>query len=275
MDDALSVRECSEGQKGVEMQRIVLCCLLVCVSLVSSTSARQQPPKVGIQEKLGQNLPLDVELYDETGQLVQLKSLMNKPTIFTFVYYRCPGICSPLLNELAKMVDKMDLELGKDYQILTLSFDHREKPEIAAEKKVNYLDLIGKRTDPKGWRFMTADSVNIQRLTDAAGFYFMRSGNDYVHAGALIVVSPEAKITRYINGIKYLPFDVKMAVYEASAGKVRPTIGTLLTICYSYDPESHSYTLNIVRISAFVILVLITIFVLVFIVRPKKKQAER
>jgi len=275
MDSSFSVRECFEDQKGLDMRRFAVCCVLMYVSLVSPSSAQQRAPKVGIQEKLGQTLPLDVELYDETGQLVQLKSLMNKPTIFTFVYYRCPGICSPLLNELARMVDKMDLVLGKDYQILTLSFDHREKPEIAAEKKVNYLDLIGKRTDPKGWRFLTADSVNIQRLTDAAGFYFMRSGNDYVHAGALIVVSPEAKITRYINGIKYLPFDLKMAVYEASAGKVGPTIANLLTICYSYDPESHSYTLNIVRIAGIVTLVLVGIFVLVFLVRPKKNQAER
>jgi protein SCO1/2 len=257
------------------MRSFALCCVLLCAVVVSSTSARQQPPKVGIQEKLGQTLPLDVELYDETGQLVQLKSLMNKPTIFTFVYYRCPGICSPLLNELAKMVDKMDLELGKDYQILTVSFDHRETPEIAAAKKENYLDLVGKRTDPKGWRFLTADSISIQRLTNAAGFYFMRSGNDFVHAGALIIVSPEAKITRYINGIKYLPFDIKMAVYEASTGKIGPTIATLLTICFSYDPESHSYTLNIVRISAIVILILVGVFVLVFLVGPKKKQAER
>jgi protein SCO1/2 len=249
--------------------------VLASAIFVFSMNGQQPPPKVGIQEKLGQTLPLDVDLYDETGQLVQLKSLMNKPTIFTFVYYRCPGICSPLLNELAKMVDKMDLVLGKDYQILTVSFDHREKPEIAAAKKVSYLDLVGKRTDPKGWRFLTADSLSIQRLTDAAGFYFMRSGNDYVHAGALIVVSPEAKITRYINGIKYLPFDVTMAVYEASTGKVGPTIATLLTICYSYDPDSHSYTLNIVRISAIVILVLVGIFVLVFVVAPKRKKAER
>lgn len=257
------------------MRRVTLCCLLVCAFTATPTSARQQPPKVGIQEKLGHTLPLDVELYDETGQLVQLKSLVNKPTIFTFVYYRCPGICSPLLNELAKMVDKMDLVLGKDYDILTVSFDHRETPDIAAAKKVNYLDLIGKRTDPKGWRFLTSDSVNIQRLTDAAGFYFMRSGNDYVHAGALIIVSPEAKITRYINGIKYLPFDITMAVYEASAGKVRPTIANFLTMCYSYDPDSHTYTLNIVRISAIVILVLVGIFALVFLVRPKTKKAER
>jgi protein SCO1 len=257
------------------MQRFAVWCIALCALAVVPASGRQQPPKVGIQEKLGQTLPLDVEVYDEVGHLVQLKSLVNKPTIFTFVYYRCPGICSPLLNELAKMVDKMDLELGKDYQILTLSFDHREKPEIAAAKKVSYLDLVGKRTDPNGWRFLTADSVNIQRLTDAAGFYFMRSGNDYVHAGALIVVSPEAKITRYINGIKYLPFDVTMAIYEASTGKVGPTIATLLTICYSYDPDSHSYTLNIVRISGIVIIVLVGVFALIFLVRPKKKQAER
>jgi protein SCO1 len=275
MDNAFSVRQWFEGQKGLAMRRFALCCLLVGAICTVPAPAQQPPPKVGIQEKLGQTLPLDVELYDETGQLVQLKSLVNKPTIFTFVYYRCPGICSPLLNELAKMVDKMDLVLGKDYQILTVSFDHREKPDIAAAKKVNYLDLVGKRTDPKGWRFLTADSMSIQRLTDAAGFYFMRSGNDYVHAGALIVVSPEAKITRYINGIKYLPFDVTMAVYEASTGKVGPTIATLLTICYSYDPEAHSYTLNVVRISGIVVLILVGIFVLIFLVRPKKKQAER
>lgn len=246
------------------------------MALLGGVRAQQQaPPKVGIQEKLGQDIPLDVELYDESGQLVQLKSFMNKPTIFTFVYYRCPGICSPLLTELSKIVEKIDLELVKDYQILTVSFDHREKPEIAAAKKENYLDLIGKRVDPKGWRFFTGDSLSIQRLTDGAGFYFMRSGNDYVHAGALIVVSPEGKITRYINGIQYLPFDVKMAIYEASTGKVGPTIAKVMSFCYSYDPESHMYTLNILRLAALVVIGLVAVFVFVFLVKPKKKQLER
>lgn len=246
-----------------------------CVVLPGARAEEQPAPKVGIQEKLGQMLPLDVELYDEQGHLVRLKDLVNKPTVFTFVYYRCPGICSPLLNELSKVVNKLDLVIGKDYQILTISFDHREKPELAAEKKLSYLDLVGKNIDPNGWKFFTADSATIQRLTDSAGFYFMRSGNDFVHAGALIISSPEGKITRYINGIQYLPFDVKMAVYEASTGTVTPTIAKLLTMCYSYDPDSHTYTLNILRIATFVVLGLVAVFVFVFIVKPKKKQAER
>lgn len=254
---------------------LIAAVLLLSVGVASARAEEQPAPKVGIQEKLGQTLPLDVELYDEQGQLVTLKDLIHKPTIITFVYYRCPGICSPLLNELSKIVNKLDLEIGKDYQILTISFDHREKPELAAEKKLSYLDLVGKNIDPKGWRFLTADSVTIQRLTNAAGFYFIRSGNDYVHAGALIISSPEGKITRYINGIQYLPFDVKMAVYEASTGTVTPTIAKILTICYSYDPDSHTYTLNVLRLAMVVVIGLVGIFVLVFIVKPKKKQAER
>ncbi len=253
----------------------VVVALVFSHALAGAQMSDQPAPKVGIQEKLGQFIPLDVELYDEQGMLVALKDLVNKPTIFTFVYYRCPGICSPLLNELAKVVNKLDLEIGKEYQILTISFDHREKPELAAEKQQSYLDLTGKNIGPNGWRFFTSDSVTIQRLTDAAGFYFMRSGNDYVHAGALIIVSPEGKITRYINGIQYLPFDVKMAVYEAATGTVTPTIAKILAMCYSYDPESHSYTLNFLRIATAAVIGLVGIFVLVFIAKPKKKQAER
>jgi len=250
-------------------------CLILCLDSAAAQVSGETAPKVGIQEKLGQNIPLDAEVYDGQGRLVTLNDLVNKPTIFTFVYYRCPGICSPLLNELAKVVNKLDLVIGKEYQILTISFDHREKPELAAEKQQSYLDLVGKDIDQNGWRFFTADSATIQRLTDAAGFYFMRSGNDYVHAGALIVASPEGKITRYINGIQYLPFDVKMAVYEASTGTVTPTIAKILTMCYSYDPEAHTYTLNVLRLAMLLVVGLVGVFVLVFIVKPKKKQAER
>jgi protein SCO1/2 len=276
VDGALSIPDRIERKEVIPL-RNALFVLAIVLSLDQAVaqSSDQPAPKVGIQEKLGQNIPLDVELYDEQGRLVTLKDLVNKPTIFTFVYYRCPGICSPLLNELAKVVNKLDLEIGKEYQILTISFDHREKPELAAEKQQSYLDLVGKNIDPNGWRFFTTDSVTIQRLTDSAGFYFMRSGNDYVHAGALIIASPHGKITRYINGIQYLPFDVKMAVYEASTGTVTPTIAKILAMCYSYDPDSHTYTLNILRIATVVVIGLVGIFVLVFIVRPKKKQAER
>jgi protein SCO1/2 len=227
-------------------------------------------PEIGIVEKLGETVSLDEEFYDESGHIVRLKQVINKPTIVTFVYYRCSGICSPLLTELAGIVEKMDLELGKDYQILTLSFDPSEKPELAASKRENYLSAIAKPVNAQGWRFFTGDSANIHRFTDAAGFYYKPHEKDWVHPTALIFLSPEGKVTRYINGIQYLPFDVKMAVIEASNGKVGPTIARILRLCYSYDPEGHTYALNITRIGMVATLVLVAVFVAVFVLRPRK-----
>jgi protein SCO1 len=241
---------------------------------LGTTRAEQQQsnhPPVGIVEKLGHQMPLDLEIYDEKGYLVPLRNVISKPTILTFVYYRCPGICSPLLTELTKMVERMEIELGKDYQIVTISFDHREKPELAAEKRENYISSIAKAVDPNGWRFFTADSSVIQQLTDSAGFYFQRNGNDYVHAGTLIFLSPTGKVTRYILGIQYIPFDVQLAVVEAAEGRVGPTTARLLNFCYSFNPESHSYTMNITRIAGVIIIVLAGLFTFIFLVKPKKK----
>lgn len=253
--------------------------LVFCILMLATTAAtaEQSPAKpfIGIQEKLGQTVPMDVELYDESGNLQMLKDVINKPTIVTFVYFKCPGICSPLLNEMSKIVEKMDLGLGKDYQILTLSFDQNEKPELAAEKKDNYLSSITKQIDPNGWRFFTGDSVNIHRFTDGAGFFFKRDSATWLHAGALIFLSPEGKVTRYINGINYLPFDVKMAVIESSKGNVTPTVANVLRFCFSYNPTSRTYALNFMRLAMVGILVLVAVFVGVFIVRPKRKNIER
>jgi protein SCO1 len=232
---------------------------------------QEKTTPVGIVEKLGQYVPMDVELYDESGNLVQLQSIINKPTIITFVYYKCPGICSPLLTEVTKIVEKLDLELGKDYQILTLSFDHNERPELAQEKKDNYLSEIKKTVNPNGWRFLTGDSVNIHRFTNAAGFYFTKNGKDWVHAATLIAVSPTGKVTRYLYGVHQLPLDVKLAVMEASEGKTSPAISKVLNFCYAYDPEGKHYTFNVVRISGVVIVGLVAVFMFVFVVRPKKR----
>lgn len=254
----------------------------LCFLVLSSIGLPQQAggqttiwPEIGIVERLGETVPLDLEFYDESGNIVRLRGVINKPTIVTFVYFKCPGICSPLLTELSKMVEKVDLELGKDYQILTLSFDSGEKPELAADKKENYLSSIPRAVNPDGWHFFTGDSVNIRRLTDAAGFHYKRNGKDWIHAGALIFLSPTGKITRYINGIQYLPFDIKMAVIEASNGKVGPTIAQILKFCYSYDPQSRTYALNITRIGMLVILLLAAVFAAVFLLKPRLKNVER
>lgn len=218
---------------------------------------------------------MDEEFYDEDGNLVSLKSIIDKPTILTFVYYRCAGICNPLLREMTDVVSKMDLTLGKDYQILTLSFDQDEKPELAKEKKENYLAEIKKPIDPSGWKFFTGDSADIYRFTDAAGFYFQRSGRDWIHAASLIVVSPQGKITRYLYGVKHLPFDVKMAVIEASEGKATPTIAKVLKFCYSYDPDGKKYAFNYTRIGFAATILFVLIFIAVFVIKPKKKNSGK
>lgn len=235
----------------------------------------QPRPPVGISEKLGSMIPLDEEFYDENGNLVQIRSMIDKPTIITFVYYKCAGICNPLLREMADVVGKIDLTLGKDYQILSLSFDHDEKPELGKEKKGNYLAEIKKAVNPDGWRFLTGDSANIARITDGAGFYFQRSGSEWIHAASLIVVSPQGKITRYLYGIQHLPFDVKMALIEASEGKATPTIAKVLKFCYTYDPDGKRYAFNYTRIGFTATVLLVLIFSAIFLVRPKKKDAGK
>jgi len=259
------------GQQRRPREFVGTCMLLVMLLLLRGGAVGQDRPAVGIVERLGQTVPLDLEFYDEQGHLVPLRHVITKPTIVTFVYYRCPGICSPLLTELSEIVEKMDLEPGRDYEILTLSFDHRETPDLAASKKESYLTMMDRTIDPNSWRFFTGDSEEILAFTDAAGFYFRPEGNDFVHAGALIILSPEGKITRYINGIRYLPFDVKMAVIEASEGKTGPTVARLLKFCYSYDPEAKRYAFDITRVGAVAILFFVGVFVVVFLVKPKKK----
>ena len=245
---------------------------LFVVQLHTANCNQQQQPLVGIVEKLSQTVPLDEEFYDENGNLVSLRSVINKPTIVTFVYYKCAGICNPLLKEMTDIVSKMDLTLGKDYQILTLSFDHNEKSELGKEKKENYLAEIKKPVDPSGWKFFTGDSANIYHVTEAAGFYFQRDGRDWIHAASLIVLSPQGKITRYLYGIQHLPFDVKMAVIEASEGKATPTIAKVLKFCYSYDPDGKRYAFNYTRIGFAATILFVLIFIAIFLIKPKKKD---
>ncbi len=253
---------------------------IACIVFGASFNAfavESTPPQTGIVEKLGSYLPMDVQLVDESGNLVKLGSVLNKPTILAFVYYECPGICTPLLNDVADVVNKMNLEPGKDYQILTVSFDTRETPEMAISKQENYLAEVKKPIAPSAWRFFTGDSANVRRLTDAAGFYYMRQRNDWVHPTALIAVSPKGEITRYLYGVNQLPMDVKLAIMEASAGKTGPTIAKVLNFCFAYDPVGKHYAFDFVRVGGALMLGLTGLFLYVFIVKPKlaRKGAPR
>ncbi len=230
--------------------------------------------EIGIIEKLNQYIPMDAMLVNEHGDTVIIGDLIDKPTILNFVYFRCPGICSPLMDGLSDAMEGTDLVLGRDYQALTISFDARENTDLAIHKKNNYLNLMKKKEEAeKGWLFFTSDSANISRLTGATGFRYKPTGNDFIHAATLIILTPEGKISRYMNGIYFLPFELKMSIIDAGAGKSGPTINRVLQYCYSLDPQGQKYVLNITKVSATLIIFMALVLFIVLLFYRKRKTA--
>jgi protein SCO1/2 len=228
--------------------------------------------EVGIVEHLDEFLPKDIYLIDENNQRVCLTDLIDKPTIINWVYFRCPGICSPLMEGLANVMDASDLIPGKDYQVLTISFNPSETIDLGIRKKNNYLNLVHKKdVISQGWHFFVSDSASIVKGTNATGFKYKRTGKDFTHAASVCVVSPKGKITRYLNGIYFLPFDFKMAIIESQKGMSAPTISKIMQYCFSYDPIGKAYVLNVTKITGTLILFIALLFFLVLIFKPKRK----
>lgn len=248
--------------------------IIVFILTINTLSAQEETnipkPEVGIYERLGETIPDGIILTNESGQQVDVKSLIKRPTVFSLVYFRCPGICSPLLNGVSTVIDKSKLEPGKDYDLITISFDPTEDYKLASGKKESYLENLERKIPSDSWSFLTGDSANIQKIADALGFKFQKQGNDYMHGASIMMVTPEGKIARYLYGVEYLPFDFKMAVTEASEGKVIPSINKIMKMCFSFDPDGRKYVLNVTRIAGGGILLLLGIFI-GFLTLKKKK----
>jgi protein SCO1/2 len=251
-----------------------MCTILLLWLWQALASAAPRPPstdEVAIDEKLGATVPLDLQLNDETGQKVTLKSLIDKPTVLTLNYFRCAGICTAQLNNLTRTLNEIELEPGKDFQVITVSFDPADTPEVAAGKRTNYFKLMKRPFPPLAWRFLTGDAASTKRLTDAVGFKFKRQGDMFLHPGALIILSPQGKVTRYMYGITYLPVDLQMAIDEAKSGLVRPTISKALSFCYSYDPTGHKYVINVTRVAGSVTLLATAVFAAVVLFKGRRR----
>ena len=178
------------------------------------------------------------------------------------------------MEAVANVMDKSDLIPGKDYQVLTISFDPSETIDLGIRKKANYLNLMQSKAEDakKGWLFFTSDSASIARATNATGFKYKRTGNDFLHAASLTVVSTDRKITRYLNGMFFQPFEWKMAIVEASKGQSGPTINKVLRYCYSYDPAGQTYVMNVTKVSGTLILFFALVFLLFLVLKPKRKK---
>jgi len=255
-----------------------ICFLILMLLAVSITASGQyykvdeDKVEVGIVEYLDQIIPLDLEFQNEQDQTVSLASLIDKPTILSFIYFDCPGLCPPLLAGVSDVIDKLDMKLGDEYQVITISFNPKDFPEKAREKKLNYVQDIPE-PDRIHWKWLTGDQANIKAITDSTGWRYKPQGVDFAHPSAIIILSPEGKITRYLYGLNYLPFDVKMALIEAQKGVSRPTINKILDICFAYDPGSRSYSLQITRVvGALLLLIAITVLI-ILLVKGRRKSA--
>lgn len=231
----------------------------------SQNTLFNQQMQIGFEEKQGQYADMNVKLVNENRDTVLLKDVINKPTIINMVYFMCPGTCSPLMWGVSKIIDDMDLKIGQDYQVLTVSFDYTENIDLGIKKKASYLSGMKNKERGKNWQFFASDSADIARLTNSLGFHYRKIRGQYVHPTGLIAVASDGKITRYMRGIDFLPFDVKITMVEAANGKIGPSINRLLSICYSYDSTGNQFVFNITKVS-FIVISFFAIIILVFLI---------
>jgi protein SCO1 len=256
-------------------KQVILLMLFLCFFALSGQdylkeSKFNKEVDIGIVERLGDTIPLDLAFNNENNESVTLRQLINKPTILCFVFYDCPGICPALQTGVTDVVNRLDMELGKDFQIITISFNPLDNPERAKEIKANYVQQIpaGHRKD---WMYLTGVQENISKITEAVGYRYIVQGMGFAHPSAIMVISPSGKITRYLYGLTYLPFDVKMAIIESQKGLARPTINKVMELCFSYNPSSKTYTLQVTRIfGALILLIALTVLVVLFLKGRRK-----
>jgi len=209
---------------------------------------------VGIDQRLNQQLPLDVNLKDEYGRDVKLRDFFKagKPVILAPVYYRCPMLCTQILNGVAGTLKAVTLNPGQDFEVVAVSFDPKDTPEIAAEKKQMYVKRYGRPNAANGWHLLTGSEAEVKQLMDAAGYHYRYDPktDQYAHASGIMVVTPEGRLSRYFYGIEYSPRDVRLGLVEASQNKIGNPVDQILLFCFHYDPATGKYgavAMNILR----------------------------
>ena len=240
-----------------------------------------QADNLGLNEKLGAMVPLDLTFIDETGKSRTLKDYMDgKPTIISLNYFRCAGICTPQLEDMAQMLSRLDLAENIDYKALTISFADNETPTLAAAKRKTHLTSMSRAYVPDAWHFVLSENNSSAIIADTVGFTYEKTVNptsgvvDWIHPAVLIMLSPEGKVTRYLNGIEQLPFDVKMALMESGEGKTGPTIAKNLLFCFAYDPKSKTYIFMWEKVVATVMLA-IMLFFFIYLVKTSGRNDNR
>jgi len=227
--------------------------------------------EVGVDEKLGDTIPFDLEFVDSYGNTVRLGDLIEegKPVLLNPLYYECPILCGLVLDAVFKVVNELAWSPGSDYTIISFSIDPEEVPEQAADSKERYLSDLNRPGAEDGWHFLTGSEESIVALTDAVGFrykYDERTG-EYIHLASIMMLSPQGVITRYLYGATFREFDLRNALFESAEGTIGSTLDRVLFYCFTYDPSSQSYVpvaMNIMKLGGLATVIILGIFLGVF-----------
>lgn len=226
---------------------------------VQPNAAAADKPKglegVGVQQKLDAQVPLDLTFRDESGASVRLGQYFGeRPVVLSFVYYECPMLCTLVLNGLTSALNALAFSAGTEFDVVTLSIDPKEGPELAAAKKQAHLDIYRRATGAAGWHFLTGDAESIRQLTDAVGFSYRYEPqiDEYSHPAAIVVLTPSGRVSRYFLGVEYSARDLRLGLVEAAANRIGGVVDQALLYCFRYDPATGKYTpaiLNLVRLA--------------------------
>jgi len=221
---------------------------------IMSPPANMRPPglkNVGIEQHLNDQIPPELTFRDETGKAVRLADYFGKkPLILNLVYYQCPMLCGEVLSGLESALRVLKFDIGREFEVLTVSFDPKETPEMAAAKKAEFLKRYGRAGAADGWHFLTGSQASIDALTKAAGFdyeYDPKTGQ-FAHATAIMVLTPEGRIAQYYYGVEFAPKDLRLGLVQASQGKIGSIVDEVLLYCYHYNPDTGKYGAIISRI---------------------------
>src|SRR5689334_5101155 len=255
----------------------------------SSGPPKQQPAasgrprqleNVGIDQRLNEQVPLDLTFRDESGNTVKLGDYFgSKPVVLSLVYYSCPQLCNQVLNGLTSSLSTLrDFNIGREFNVVTVSFDPREKPELAAKKKATYIGWYKRENADQGWHFLTGDQEQIDRLTEAVGFHYNwdPATQQFIHASGVMLLTPQGKLSRYFYGIEYAAKDLRLGLVEASDGKIGTPVDKVLLYCFHYDPEQGKYgfvVMNLIRLGGAITLA--GLAAMMIVMRRKNAQRQR
>jgi protein SCO1/2 len=278
---------------SIPKQFAVIVTLALMVAFMATTASAQltkEPPvkllppnlsDVSIHQQLNHPIPLDAQFKDDTGKTIKLGDYFGhgRPVILNLVYYECPMLCGEALNGLTATLRMLKLNVGDDFDVVTLSFDTREGPELAHKKKQAYIERYGRPGAAQGWHFLTGDQQNVKAVADAVGFHYKwdEKSQQWAHATAIMIVTPDGRLAQYYYGVEYPPKDVRLGLVQASQNKIGNLVDEVLLYCYHYDPRTGRYgavIMNIMRLAGVVTMTLLGGFLIVMFRKDRKGKAK-